>query len=176
MTWSDTGRDWVPPSPNLRSAEAAMAYPGVALFEATNVSAGRGTESPFLFFGAPWIRPSEIQVSAPGFQLEPVSFTPFSSPAAPNPKFLDQECRGMRVEVTDPATAEPYRFGVELLVAIQNRGEFEWTRDGAALTRLVGTPRLLDQLRGGMTVEQIVAADRAVHEAWRRERASMLLY
>ncbi|MEW6337449.1 MAG: exo-beta-N-acetylmuramidase NamZ domain-containing protein, partial [Acidobacteriota bacterium] len=52
-TWRDTGRIWVPPSPNLRSADAALAYPGTCLIEATNVSEGRGTDTPFLLFGAP---------------------------------------------------------------------------------------------------------------------------
>ncbi len=176
MTWADTGRVWIPPSPNIRSPEAAIAYPGVCLLEASTVSAGRGTESPFLYFGAPWIRSSEIQVSVPGFELEPASFTPVTSPAAPDAKFLDQECHGMRIRVTDPASAQSYRLGIELLVALQGLEEFEWGQDGASLTRLVGTPRLLEDLRHGMTAEQIVEADAAAHEAWRRERASSLLY
>jgi beta-N-acetylhexosaminidase len=176
MTWSDTGRVWVSPSPNLRSPEAAIAYPGVCLLEGTNVSAGRGTVEPFLFFGAPWLRPAELQVSVPGFELEPVTFTPTASPAAPNPKYVDQECHGMRVRVTDPAAAEPYRLGVALLVALMSRDDFEWEDEGAALTRLVGTRKLLDDLRRRRSADQIIEADRADHEAWRRDRASALLY
>jgi beta-N-acetylhexosaminidase len=176
MTWVDTGRPWVPPSPNIRSAEAAIAYPGVCLLEASNVSVGRGTASPFLSFGAPWFRPSEMQVSVPGFELEPASFTPVTSPAAPDAKYLDQECRGMRVRVTDAATAQSYRLGVELLAALQGFEGFEWSQDGAALTRLVGSPNLLDELRRGMTAAQIVEADAPAHEAWRRDRAPFLLY
>jgi beta-glucosidase-like glycosyl hydrolase/uncharacterized protein YbbC (DUF1343 family) len=176
MTWLDTGRSWVPPSPNLRSPEAAIAYPGVCLLEASVVSAGRGSPEPFLYFGAPWLRPSQLQVSAPGFNLEPVSFTPESSPAAPNPKFVGQQCRGMRVRVTDPKAAEPYRLGIELVAALRSEPEFEWRRDGEALTWLVGTRRLLDNLHSGKTVEEIIEADTADHEAWRRERESALLY
>jgi beta-N-acetylhexosaminidase len=176
MTWADTGRAWVAPSPNLRSPEAAIAYPGIALLEASVVSAGRGTEEPFLYFGAPWIQPLELQVSVPGFELEPVTFTPSSSPAAPNPKFLDQECQGMRVHVTDPASAEPYRLGIELITALQDEAEFKWRRDGEALTWLVGTPRLLDDLQQGKTAQQIIEADKADHAAWRRARESALLY
>jgi uncharacterized protein YbbC (DUF1343 family) len=176
MTWADTGRTWVPPSPNLRSPEAAIAYPGVGLLEASSISAGRGTESPFLYFGAPWIRPAELQVSVPGFELEPTRFTPVTSAAAPKPKFLDQECHGMRIRVTEPTAAEPYRLGVELLVALQGDVDFEWRRDGAALTWLVGTSRLLDDLRQGRSVKEIIEADSEDHERWRRERASALLY
>ncbi len=176
MTWVDTGRPWIPPSPNIRSPDAAIAYPGVCLLEASTVSAGRGTDHPFLYFGAPWIDPEKVHVSVPGFELEPASFTPVTSPAAPDAKFLDRECRGMRVLVTDPAAAQSYRLGVELLVALQGLDDFKWGREGESLTRLVGTPRLLDDLRQGMTADQIVEADAAAHEAWRRERASSLLY
>jgi hypothetical protein len=82
----------------------------------------------------------------------------------------------MRIRVTDSVTAEPYRFGVALLAALQSQDGFEWRKEGAALTWLVGTPRLLDDLRRGKTVQQILDADRADHEAWRRARASVLLY
>jgi uncharacterized protein YbbC (DUF1343 family)/beta-glucosidase-like glycosyl hydrolase/CubicO group peptidase (beta-lactamase class C family) len=176
MTWEDTGRAWVPPSPNLRSPEAAIAYPGVCLLEATNVSAGRGTASPFLNFGAPWLDPSELRISATGFDLEPVTFTPTASPAAPHPKFVDQQCSGMEVRVTDVDAAEPYRLGVELLAALMSRDDFEWEDDGAALIRLLGTRTVLDDLRRRRSVEQIIDADRADHESWRRERESALLY
>ena len=66
----------------------------------------------------------------------------------------------MHVRVIDPAAAQPYRLGVELLIALQGREEFKWGQDGASLTRLVGTPRLLDDLRQGMTAEQILAGAR----------------
>src|SRR6185295_3531552 len=176
MTWIDTGRPWVAPSPNLRTAEAALAYSGTALLEATNVSEGRGTESPFLLFGAPWLDSSAVRVFVPGFHLEPVSFTPRSSPAAPQPKYADQECHGLRVRVTDPAAAEPYRLGVALLAVLSRQPGFEWRENGDALIRLVGTPRLLKDLRAWKLVEEVLAADAEDHAAWRRDRQAALLY
>ncbi|HKV06974.1 MAG TPA: DUF1343 domain-containing protein [Thermoanaerobaculia bacterium] len=176
MTWAGTGRPWVPPSPNLQSAEAALAYPGTALIEATNVTEGRGTESPFLLLGAPWLDPSALKISAPGFQLQPASFTPRSSPAAPSPKYQDRPCHGFQVRVTDPAAAEPYRLGIALLAALSRQSSFEWRDGGDALTGLLGTPRLLQDLRAGKTVEEILAADAADHAAWRRDRRPALLY
>jgi len=73
MTWHDTGRPWVDPSPNLRSAEAALAYPGTCLLEATNASEGRGTEAPFLLVGAPWMKAEAVarEAATTGFALEP---------------------------------------------------------------------------------------------------------
>jgi len=177
MTWADTGRPWVPPSPNLRSAEAALAYPGTALLEATNVSEGRGTESPFLLLGAPWLDPDRLLgIAVPGFALEPAAFTPRGSVAAPRPKHAGVPCRGVRVRVTDPAAAEPYRLGLELLARLDADPDFEWLDDGRALTRLLGTPRVVAGLRAGTPVEGLLAADRLDHARWRRDRRPALLY
>jgi len=118
----------------------------------------------------------DLEVTAPGFELDPVIFTPSSSPAAPDPKYLEQKCRGWSIRVTDPVSAQPYRLGVELLVALSSQAEFEWKRDGEALRWLLGTPRLFDDLRHGKTVEQIIKRDRADHEKWRRKRVPALLY
>ncbi len=176
MTWADTGRPWVSPSPNLRSAEAAIAYPGVALLEATNVNEGRGTKEPFLYFGAPWLNSEAVEVHAPGFVLEPARFTPRASAAAPRPKYLDRECAGFRVRVVDPARAEPYRLGLELVTALARQPGFEWRRGGEALTWLLGTNRVYRDLASGKSADDILNADRADHESWRTERRPALLY
>ncbi len=181
MTWSDTGRSWVVPSPNLRSPEAALAYPGTALLEATNISEGRGTAEPFLEIGAPWLTPAEIagvldEVRAPGFELTATRFTPRSSPAAPHPKYPDQECRGWRIVVTDPASAQPYRLGIELVRVLARLPGFEWRRDGEALTWLLGTPGVFRDLKDGKSSGEIRTADAADHVAWRRERRAAFLY
>jgi uncharacterized protein YbbC (DUF1343 family) len=176
MTWADTGRSWVAPSPNLRSAEAALAYPGTVLLEATNVSEGRGTAAPFLLLGAPWLDPARLAAAAPGYRLEPARFTPRSSPAAPAPQHEARPCRGLRVWVVDPAVAEPYRLGIALLAELARQPGFAWRDGGAALTRLVGNPRPLRDLAAGRTVDEILAADAADHAAWRAARRSALLY
>ncbi len=177
MTWAETGLTWVPPSPNLRSPEAALAYPGTGLLESTTLSEGRGTPTPFLVFGAPWLGSSTLEIPAvPGFDLETTIFTPKESPAAPNPKYLDQTCHGMVIHITDAAKAQPYRLGVTLLATLSSQPDFGWRRDGDALTWLLGTPQLLQGLRQGKTVRQILDADLADHAEWRKVRASALLY
>jgi uncharacterized protein YbbC (DUF1343 family) len=177
MVWADTGRPWVNPSPNLRSAEAALAYPGTALFESTTATEGRGTEAPFLLLGAPWLDATGLRaaVSVPGFALDAATFTPRASEAAPDPKHRDVACTGVRVRVTDATAARPYTLGVSLLHALRRQPEFRWRRDGA-LDWLVGTRRLREALERGDSVEQIVAADAAAIETWRRGRAPALLY
>jgi uncharacterized protein YbbC (DUF1343 family)/beta-glucosidase-like glycosyl hydrolase len=176
MTWRDTGRPWIAPSPNLRSADAALAYPGTALLEATNVSEGRGSEAPFLLVGAPWIDGGAMAPEVAGFRLTPSRFTPRASPAAPDPKHLDQECSGWRVSPTDGRRGSAYELGLALLAALRSEPEFEWRREGRALAWLLGTPRPGDALRAGATPQAIAAADRADHEAWRAERRALLLY
>jgi hypothetical protein len=169
MTWRDTGRRWTPPSPNLRTASAAIAYPGVALLEGTNVSEGRGSDAPFLLFGAPWLDPSQVQIEVQGFRLVPTRFTPRSSPAAPEPKYRDVECRGFRITVTDPRTANPWQLGIALLVQLAEQPGFEWLRGGEAMTALLGIP-VLERGRLRPALLQPVPG------AWRESRRAALLY
>ena len=176
MTWAETGIPWTPPSPNLRSPEAAVAYPGGAPLEATNVSEGRGTEAPFLILGAPWLDPERMEISVPGFELEKTRFTPAGSPAAPHPKHRDEACRGFSIRVVDPASARPYELGITLLTALAAQPGFRWRRDGDALTWLLGTPSLLSALSAGSPVGEILGSDAVDHEAWRKERRELLLY
>jgi uncharacterized protein YbbC (DUF1343 family) len=178
MTWDQTGRPWTSPSPNLRSAEAAMAYPGTCLLEATNATEGRGTEAPFLLLGAPWVKAEELarEAATTGFSLEPTAFTPEAGAAAPEPKHRGVLCRGVRVRVTDPAAARPFALGLRLLVALRRRPEFAWVREGAWLDTLVGTRSVRTALERGDGVEAILAAQEPALRRWRRERKASLLY
>jgi uncharacterized protein YbbC (DUF1343 family) len=178
MTWADTGRAWVSPSPNLRSAEAALLYPGTALLEGTSASEGRGSEAPFLLVGAPWMKPEAIIPTLPGsgLTLETATFTPTASPAATDPKYKDQPCAGIRIAVKDAAAVQPYKFGVALLVALKGQPGFEWRRDGAAIDWLVGTKKLRAAIDRGDPVDAIVASDLPAIEAFRKARQKALLY
>ncbi len=179
MTWNDTGRPWVPPSPNLRTAEAALVYPGTCLLEAANVSEGRGTDAPFLIFGAPWLRSDTLaaDLKAPGLRLEPETFVPTPSPAAPEPKHAGERCRGFRIRVTEPGAVRPYAFGLTLLHALRGtQPELRWTREGEWLDTLTGARRVRRALEKGDSVEAILAADRPDQERFARERKAALLY
>ena len=178
MHWVDTRLVWTPPSPNLRTADAAVVYPGTALLEATNVSEGRGTDTPFLVFGAPWLKPDPLlpETPAAGLTLEATTFTPVSSAAAPTPKYNSQPCAGLRVTVKEPGQVAPYKLGVGLLAALRKQPEFEWRDGGAALDRLVGTAKLRAALEKGEAVDVIVASDLPAIEAWRSERQKFLIY
>lgn len=179
MTWADTGLPWVNPSPNLRSADACLAYPGTCLIEGTIATEGRGTDAPFLKIGAPWFKAEEMAkaVRVKGFACEPTSFTPRSSPAAPAPKLLDVPCRGLEIRVTDAHLAEPWRLGLTLLIEMKGRHpEFAWNRDGSGFDRLVGTRVLRAAIDRGNSVDAILAAEAPDVAAFRKSRAASLLY
>ena len=178
MSWADTGRPWVPPSPNLRTPEAALVYPGTALVEGTNASEGRGTETPFLLIGAPWLKAEAVIPTLPssGVEFEATTFTPEASPAAPEPKHSGVPCAGIHITVKDAAAVTPYKLGVALLVALKGQTGFEWLREGAAIDRLVGTKKLRAAIDRGDPVDAIVASDLPAIETFRKARQKSLLY
>lgn len=178
MSWAATGRPWIPPSPNLRTPEAALVYPGVALLEAANLSEGRGTGDPFLLFGSPWLKAAELiaSVRADGIRLEPVSFTPTASPAAPRPKFEGATCAGARISVTNADVLRPYAFGLSLLATLRAAPEFRWLDDGGRLDALLGTRRVREALDRGVPVAQILARDADAITRFRARVKGLLLY
>lgn len=116
--WFDsTGLEWTNPSPNLRSLTESALYPGVALVEGTNVSVGRGTETPFELLGAPWINARELAqyLNArliPGVRFVPVTFTPSSS------NYAGQVCHGANIVVTGRDFLDSPELGIELASAL----------------------------------------------------------
>jgi len=117
--WFDsTGLGWVNPSPNLRSVTEAALYPGVALIEGTNVSVGRGTDTPFEVVGAPWIKSRELAAylnarGIAGVRFVPVTFTPASS------NYSGLKCDGVNVVLTERNALDAPELGIELAAALQ---------------------------------------------------------
>ena len=116
--WYDsTGLTWISPSPNLRSVTEATLYPGVALVEGTNVSVGRGTDTPFELLGAPWIKARELaqylnERNLSGVRFIPTSFTPTSS------NYAGQLCAGVNIILLDRNTLDAPELGIELAAAL----------------------------------------------------------
>jgi uncharacterized protein YbbC (DUF1343 family)/CubicO group peptidase (beta-lactamase class C family) len=116
--WFDsTGLPWVNPSPNLRDLNQATLYPGVAMIEGTNVSVGRGTDTPFEVVGAPWIKGRELaaylnQREIQSVRFVPIVFTPSSS------NFAGERCEGVNLVLQDRNTLDSPELGVELASAL----------------------------------------------------------
>ncbi len=117
--WFDsTGLAWVNPSPNLRSVTEAALYPGVALIEGTNVSVGRGTDTPFELVGAPWIKSRELAAylngrGIAGVRFVPVTFTPAAS------VYNGQKCEGVNIVLTERNALDAPELGIELAAALR---------------------------------------------------------
>jgi len=171
--WSDTGLPWVNPSPNLRSPEAGILYPGLEILQAAGVSVGRGTAQPFEQLGAPWMRGEELAAylngrAIPGVRFEPRKFTPDSG------LYKGELCDGVRVVLTDRNALPTMRMGIEIAAALQKlyRGKF----DAAKMIELVGNSATIKQLTEGGDSSAIVAGWSAGLAAFREVRAKYLLY
>lgn len=125
MQWDSTGLTWINPSPNMRSLTQAFLYPGVGLLEATNVSVGRGTDTPFQVVGAPWISGRELaselnQIELPGVTFVPIEFTPVSS------KHANIACRGIEILITDRTRLESVPVGLAIAKSLRKLYPEAW--------------------------------------------------
>jgi uncharacterized protein YbbC (DUF1343 family)/CubicO group peptidase (beta-lactamase class C family) len=172
--WLDsTGQTWVNPSPNMRSLTEATLYPGVGLLETTNLSVGRGTDTPFELVGAPWLDGQKFAAylntrGLAGVRFVPVRFTPRAS------VFKEQECGGVNIIVTDRALFRPVRVGVEMAVALRRLYPNDWKVD--EYIRLLANADALERLKRGDDAESIVASWQPRLEEFRRARSRVLLY
>ncbi len=172
--WFDsTGITWVNTSPNLRSVNESTLYPGVALVEGTNVSVGRGTDTPFEIMGAPWINPRVLAefLNArliPGVRFVPVTFTPVSGP------YANQGCSGVNLIVTERNVLDSPELGLELASALRTLYPNDWKMDN-----------MLTSLSNRQVFGELAAGDdpRNIAEGWREElekfislRAKYLIY
>jgi uncharacterized protein YbbC (DUF1343 family) len=173
MRWGATGLPWVNPSPNLRSPEAALLYPGVGLLELTNLSVGRGTERPFELLGAPWLRGAPLaralnEARPPGVRAESARFTPASGP------FEGEPCEGVRLLLTDPGAVAPVHLGLTLATLLRKFHGEAW-KPGQLGTLLAHRPTL-DRLLAGATAEELAASWEEDRRAFLERRKAHLLY
>lgn len=127
MTYRDTGRQWIPPSPNLPRIEGVGLYPGMVLVEGTNLSEGRGTTTPFEVVGAPFVDPDALadalrQWDLPGLAVRPLTFKPTFQ------KWQGRQCGGVFLHVLDDRVFRPYRAAVVLLACVRQLwpDDFQW--------------------------------------------------
>ena len=172
--WFDsTALGWVNPSPNLRSLTEATLYPGVALVEGTNVSVGRGTETPFELLGAPWIHGRELaqylntrEIS--GVRFVPVSFTPSAS------NYAGQKCEGVNIVVVERNAFDAPELGIELASALHKLypEQFHMER----MIELLLNQRVYDALTQGVDPRRIAEDWREPLERFQEIRQKYLIY
>ena len=173
-TWFDqTGLRWVDPSPNMRNLHQALLYPGIGAIEGSNLSVGRGTDTPFEQIGAPWIDGPELARELntrrlPGVRVYPLRFSPSSS------RFAGELCEGVFFIVTDRDAVRPVRLGLEVAAALYRLYGDQFDLD--AVARLLGSRDTLARIRAGDPPWEIAAGWAEGEAAWRRLRVPYLLY
>ena len=150
--FDQTGLVWTNPSPNMRSLTEAMLYPGVGLIEMTNVSVGRGTDTPFEVVGAPWIDARRFaahlnNAGLAGVRFVPVRFSPASS------KFAGETCNGVNIIVTDRARFHPLSTGIQLMCSLKALHGEQWDRKN--LNTLLCSRKTIEAIEAGRSVNEI---------------------
>lgn len=171
--FDQTGLLWTNPSPNMRSLTEALLYPGIGLIETTNVSVGRGTDTPFEVLGAPWIEPRALAAdlnAAPlgGVAFVPIYFTPTSS------KYEGERCGGVNLIITDRDRFHPLRTGLAVAAGLARLYPEQWST--GSLNRLLADAKVRDAILRGEPVDRIQAAYQDELERFRRRRAEFLIY
>ena len=182
MWYDETGLPWRKPSPNLLTLESLLAYVGTCLFEALNVSEGRGTDHPFELVGAPWLDHGAAaallnDLGLRGVAFDTVTFTPEQKPYHGRPPELaGARVRGVRVRVTDRDAFEPYKAGVAMLWAVHRLHADRLVWNDAVLERLTATRRLKAMIVAGRRPDEIFASWAAEADAFRARSAPYRLY
>ena len=172
--WFDsTGVAWVNPSPNLRSVTEAGLYPGVGLIEGTNVSVGRGTDTPFELLGAPWMKGRQLASylnarGIAGVRFVPVTFTPTAS------NYAGQTCEGVNLVLTERNALDAPELGIELAAALRKLypADFKLER----MTELLVNQAAYDGLVAGKDPRRIAQDWQEELEKFELVRKKYLIY
>ncbi|MFD8208499.1 exo-beta-N-acetylmuramidase NamZ domain-containing protein [Streptomyces sp. NPDC059695] len=169
-----TGLPWVPPSPNMPTADTALVYSGTCLFEGTNLSEGRGTTRPFELLGAEgidrrWAEAANA-LGLPGVRFREAYFAPTFS------KFQGKTVGGVQLHVQDRESFDPVRTGIGLLVTARSSWSgFAWRPDNW-IDKLTGSTRVRTLIDAGADVDEVVGAWQADLAAFRAVRKEYLIY
>lgn len=178
MQWSSNRLPWVAPSPNLATEYAAYLYPMLCWYEGMPVSVGRGTEDAFTIIGAPWhegyhrqyqIDSIESDKGNKGVVLYKLEmdyywFTPKSIPGkSTHPKFENELCYGVKF-VNRVDGKNLFLAGLSMLLNMQEEATNAGIEDQLFqpfFKQIAGSSQLADQIRKGMSPEEI-------HESWEK--------
>ncbi len=166
ILYDQTALPWIKPSPNMPDLESALHYPGICLFEGTNVSVGRGTAMAFQVIGAPWLDAPRVlaqldTIALRGVEVRPTTFTPN---APTDGKYAGIALQGLALRVRDRSVYDPTKLAVALLTALRTVHPAEFQFRTQSFDRLAAGPELRTAIEGGVSA-------RAIWEAWDDELA-----
>jgi len=172
--WYDqTGLPWIPPSPNLKTLEQAVLYPGVGMVEGANLSVGRGTATPFELVGAPWIDADGLSAylsrrRISGLRFAPATFTPSAD------RYANQLCHGVRIALDDRDALDSPALGIELIAALHRLYPRDFAIDSTLA--MMGSARVLEQIKSREDPNLIVRELEPSLLNFRLLRSKYLLY
>ena len=122
----DWNLTWVKPSPALQNFEAALLYPGLCVFEATNVSVGRGTKYSFEWIGAEWFNLPALAMVWQNMLREDIKIETMKLPFSNEDGIL--ETKGIKIKVIDPNSYHSVMTGLLLLKFVKDLHpqDFKW--------------------------------------------------
>lgn len=169
MWYNDTSLPWVPPSPNMPTLTTATLYPGLCLFEGTNMSEGRGTTQPFEYIGAPWCNGERWAetlngLRLPGVRFRSVVFTP--APATESTKHAKQTCGGVAIHVTDRERFRPIETTLHMLSTLISEYSDHFAFRISHFDRLAGNSWLRNALLSGKSVNEMQEQWNAELQSW----------
>lgn len=153
--FESTGIRWVPPSPNLRTIKGAVVYPGLEVLQAAGVSVGRGTQTPFEQFGAPWMDGERVAAALnaaqlPGLKFVAQSFIPVSG------LYMGRRCGGVSIRMGDRAAVRAMRLGIEIAVLLEKLYPQDFAVEKTIT--LLGNSETVQKLKDGVSEPAILAS------------------
>jgi len=171
--FESTGNRWVPPSPNLRTPKGAVLYPGLEILQSAGVSVGRGTETPFEEFGAPWMNGDGVAAALDALRLPGLRFV--AKPFIPaDGLYSGQRCGGVAVRISDRAAVRSMLMGLEIAAILQKLYPAQF--DPGKLLELTGDAETVRLLQENTSPEKIVASWSAGLAAFDQTRKQYFLY
>ena len=175
MWFDQTGLTWVDPSPNLRSLAETTVYPGTGLIDVPNLSVGRGTDTPFLRIGAPWIHGPDLARALNQRQIHGIHFVPVTfTPGGDMYPFHGQICGGVDLVVIDRDALNSPEMGLEIAAALWKLYPKDFPPE--KLDRLVLNAEVIRQLRSGADPHTITDKELPELKSFQERRAKFLLY
>ena len=164
----------IAPSPNLQSPQAIALYPSLCLFEGTNISVGRGTDTPFELIGAPAYKTTYMESQRGDEPGKPTSFTPRAiKGVSENPPFKDQRCNGLKLS----DASVPAKFDLTyLLWMYSHTPHSSFFKKTNSFELLAGTDKLRRQLQLGLSEAEIRASWEPALSNYKEMRKKYLLY
>jgi len=185
MWYDETGMPRVNPSPNLRTLDAELLYPGTVFFEGTNATEGRGTDAPFQLIGADYLTDHvAVAASLNAMRLPGVRFDTATRTVEPGYKFGGKTIPMIKVSVTDRNAVRPVEMGIRMLRVFKaaHPKEFAWREPSVnaagrikGIDRLAGTDQLTKAVDEG-TIDALIAQWNADAKRFETQVKPYLIY